>query len=140
MANLVESLVNPLPDPAFWRGRRVLLTGHTGFKGAWLSLWLDKLQADVIGYALKPPTNPNLFDACSIKDKITSITCDVRNKYALIKVFKKYKAHNEKAGIEIGDKVIIEECRPLSKDKRWRIVELVSRESDGEGKEESALS
>ena len=51
------------PDPAFWAGRRVLLTGHTGFKGAWLSLWLARLGARVTGFALSPETRPNLFDA-----------------------------------------------------------------------------
>jgi CDP-glucose 4,6-dehydratase len=45
----------------FWRGRRVLLTGHTGFKGAWMHLWLRRLGADVTGYALAPPTDPNLW-------------------------------------------------------------------------------
>ena len=46
-------------DRAFWKGRRVFLTGHTGFKGSWLSIWLDSLGADVTGYALDPPTQPN---------------------------------------------------------------------------------
>jgi CDP-glucose 4,6-dehydratase len=51
----------PLPDPAFWRGRRVLLTGHTGFKGAWAALWLERLGAEVTGVALEPETEPSLF-------------------------------------------------------------------------------
>ena len=55
----MEDLVNP--SPAFWRGRKVLLTGHTGFKGSWLALWLKRLGAEVTGYALPPPTEPNLF-------------------------------------------------------------------------------
>ena len=46
---------------SFWKCRRVFLTGHTGFKGSWLSLWLDALGADVTGYALDPPTQPSLF-------------------------------------------------------------------------------
>jgi len=49
------------PDPDFWRGKRVLLTGHTGFKGAWLALWLQRLGAQVTGVALPPATEPNLF-------------------------------------------------------------------------------
>ncbi len=50
-------------DPAFWRGRRVLLTGHTGFKGSWLLIWLQELGARVWGYALAPEADPNLFRA-----------------------------------------------------------------------------
>ena len=62
----LEAVVMPaeaarLPDPAFWRGRRVLLTGHTGFKGSWLALWLLRLGADVMGVSLEPPTSPSLF-------------------------------------------------------------------------------
>ncbi len=49
------------PDRAFWNGKRVFLTGHTGFKGGWLALWLRQLGAIVHGYALAPPTVPNLF-------------------------------------------------------------------------------
>ncbi|MCP9928011.1 CDP-glucose 4,6-dehydratase [Cyanobium sp. CH-040] len=53
-------------DPGFWQGRRVLLTGHTGFKGAWLTLWLLQLGAEVHGLALDPDTTPNLFDALGL--------------------------------------------------------------------------
>ena len=49
------------PDPAFWRHRRVLLTGHTGFKGSWLALWLLELGAQVRGFSLAPDTSPSLF-------------------------------------------------------------------------------
>jgi nucleoside-diphosphate-sugar epimerase len=51
----------PMVNRSFWKGRRVFLTGHTGFKGSWLSLWLDALGADVTGFALDPPTQPSLF-------------------------------------------------------------------------------
>ena len=51
---------------SFWKGRRVFLTGHTGFKGSWLSLWLDALGAEVTGYALDPPTQPNLFEQAGV--------------------------------------------------------------------------
>ncbi len=50
-----------LPDPAFWSGRRVLLTGHTGFKGSWLTRWLLSLVSEVTGLALAPKTTPSLF-------------------------------------------------------------------------------
>lgn len=53
-------------NPAFWRGKRVFLTGHTGFKGGWLALWLGKLGANVEGYALPPSTEPNFFDVAEI--------------------------------------------------------------------------
>lgn len=56
----------------FWRGRRVFLTGHTGFKGSWLSLWLSQLGAEVHGYALEPPTEPSLFDIAHVAGSLTS--------------------------------------------------------------------
>lgn len=59
---------------AFWRGRRVLVTGHTGFKGGWLSLWLRALGAEVHGYALNPPTQPSLFEVARIGGQIASDT------------------------------------------------------------------
>ena len=52
----------------FWSGKRVFLTGHTGFKGAWLSLWLKTLGAEVIGYSLEPPTEPNLFGEARVSE------------------------------------------------------------------------
>ncbi len=66
-------------DRAFWKGRRVLLTGHTGFKGSWLTLWLEKLGAAVTGYALEPPTQPSLFEQAEIAGAIRSICADVRD-------------------------------------------------------------
>ena len=63
----------------FWRGRRVLLTGHTGFKGSWLSLWLQAAGTDLHGLALAPPTRPNLFTAARIGDGMRSTLCDIRN-------------------------------------------------------------
>ncbi|MEO5363169.1 MAG: CDP-glucose 4,6-dehydratase [Magnetococcus sp. DMHC-8] len=66
-------------NPDFWRGRRVLLTGHTGFKGSWLSLWLHALGARVSGYALEPPTRPSLFHVCRLEQLVDSVVADVRD-------------------------------------------------------------
>ena len=63
----------------FWKGKRVFLTGHTGFKGAWLTIWLDSLGAKVTGYALKPPTRPSLFDLCGLDKRIKFNIADVRD-------------------------------------------------------------
>lgn len=70
---------NLVIDPVFWKDRRVFLTGHTGFKGGWLSLWLQALGAQVVGYALKPPTEPSLFDTARVADGMVSLDGDVRD-------------------------------------------------------------
>lgn len=64
-------------NSSFWSGKKVLITGHTGFKGSWLSLWLKKLGAEVSGYALAPPTTPSLFHLAGLADKIMSIEGDI---------------------------------------------------------------
>jgi CDP-glucose 4,6-dehydratase len=63
----------------FWHDKRVFLTGHTGFKGGWLSLWLQSLGAKVTGYALNPPTNPSFFEVAKVGKDMQSITSDVRD-------------------------------------------------------------
>ncbi|HEX8747030.1 MAG TPA: CDP-glucose 4,6-dehydratase [Pyrinomonadaceae bacterium] len=65
--------------PEFWRDKRVLVTGHTGFKGSWLSLWLAEMGARVAGYALEPPTTPSLFQLARISESVESINGDVRD-------------------------------------------------------------
>lgn len=65
-------------DPAFWAGRRVLVTGHTGVKGAWLSLWLQTLGAEVIGFAGPPPTAPSLYRLAHVEDGMESVQGDIR--------------------------------------------------------------
>lgn len=64
---------------AFWRGKRVLLTGHTGFKGSWLSLWLQSMGTEVTGYALAPPTNPSLFKLAEVAKGMISVLGDIRD-------------------------------------------------------------
>ena len=76
---------------AFWQGRKVLITGHTGFKGSWLSLWLQKFGADVIGYALPAPTDPNLFEVANVAEGMTSIIGDVRDGESLRAVVQEHK-------------------------------------------------
>ena len=70
-------------NAAFWQGKRVFLTGHTGFKGGWLSLWLQQQGADVTGYALEAPTTPSLFEVASVARGMVSIIGDVRDGEAL---------------------------------------------------------
>jgi len=70
-------------NPDFWRGKRVFLTGHTGFKGAWLSLWLKQIGASVRGYALPPPTDPSLFVRADVQTAIDSVSGDIRDQARL---------------------------------------------------------
>ena len=71
-----------------YKNRKVLITGHTGFKGSWLCLLLNKLGADVYGYALEPPTNPSLFVEANIGEVITSYIGDIRDYHLLLKTLK----------------------------------------------------
>ncbi|MCR4346783.1 MAG: CDP-glucose 4,6-dehydratase [Sulfuricaulis sp.] len=66
-------------SPAFWKNKKVFLTGHTGFKGSWLSLWLQKLGAELTGYSLPPPTNPSLYELAWAGKHMRSIEADVRD-------------------------------------------------------------
>jgi len=68
-----------LPGAHFWRGKRVFLTGHTGFKGGWLALWLRQLGAEVQGYSLEPPTEPNLFTLARVGEGLTHQIGDIRD-------------------------------------------------------------
>jgi CDP-glucose 4,6-dehydratase len=70
-------------DQGFWQGKRVFLTGHTGFKGSWLSLWLYSLGAEVKGYALNPPTSPSLFNEAKVGEVISSQIGDIRDQSTL---------------------------------------------------------
>ena len=75
----------------FWKGKRVLVTGHTGFKGSWLCLWLQSLGAEVVGYALNPPTDPSLFEVADVESGMQSIMGDVRDPVRLLSVFSGFR-------------------------------------------------
>ena len=70
-------------DPTFWAGKRVFMTGHTGFKGSWMSLWLQQMGAELTGFALAPPTSPALFEVAGVAAGMTSIIGDIRDRAAL---------------------------------------------------------
>lgn len=74
-----------------YAGKKVLITGHTGFKGSWLSIWLEALGAQIIGYALPPATQPSMFEALGIGKHVVSIIADVRDDQHLEQVMKEYK-------------------------------------------------
>ncbi|KQS03406.1 CDP-glucose 4,6-dehydratase [Sphingomonas sp. Leaf357] len=76
-------MVTASVDPDFWAGKRVFITGHTGFKGSWTSLWLQKMGAQVTGFALAPPTSPALFDVANVAAGMTSIIGDIRDRDVL---------------------------------------------------------
>jgi CDP-glucose 4,6-dehydratase len=75
----------------FWRQKRVLVTGHTGFKGSWLSLWLQNLGALTYGVSLDPPTTPSLFNEANVEEGMGNYICDIRNKEKLLNVFMEVK-------------------------------------------------
>lgn len=75
-----------VPSSEFWHGKRVLLTGHTGFKGSWLALWLRRLGASVSGVALPPNTSPSLFELARVASGMDSCFCDIRDAEALARI------------------------------------------------------
>ncbi len=74
-----------------FKEKKVLITGHTGFKGSWLAIWLKELGAEVIGYSLDPPSTPSNFEATRLKEIITHIHGDVRNLDCLMETFSTYQ-------------------------------------------------
>ena len=76
----------------FWQNKKVFLTGHTGFKGSWLSIWLQQLGAEVTGYSLEPPTNPSLFNLAKVADGMQDIRGDVRDLETLKKALRESQA------------------------------------------------
>lgn len=77
-------------DRTFWEGKRIFLTGHTGFKGSWLSMWLTLLGSNVRGYALDPPSSPSLFNEAKIDSIIDSCIGDIRDQDELCKAMRKF--------------------------------------------------
>jgi len=71
----------------FWRGKKVLITGHTGFKGSWLSLWLQSLGAEVVGVSLDVPTTPSLYEQANVSENMISLRQDIRDVVAIRKIF-----------------------------------------------------
>ena len=78
-------------DLSFYKGKKVLLTGHTGFKGSWMCELLLSLGAEVTGYAMNPPTTPSLFDLCHLQDRMHSVIGDVRDLQKMLAVFQEVK-------------------------------------------------
>jgi CDP-glucose 4,6-dehydratase len=86
-ASLLEGVVTM----KFWNGKKVLVTGHTGFKGGWLCLWLQKLGAEVIGFALEPSMESNLFKVAHVEKDIISIIGDIRDRDKIHNTITSYK-------------------------------------------------
>lgn len=79
------------PFGGFYEGKTVLVTGDSGFKGSWLSVWLTHLGARVVGYSLEPPTEPSNFEACRLGDRITHIHGDIRDYESLLRAFSEHR-------------------------------------------------
>ncbi len=75
----------------FWKGKKVFLTGHTGFKGSWLSLWLQSTGAELVGYSLAPPSEPSLFKVANVADEMLSLEGDVRDLDHLLKAVTQHR-------------------------------------------------
>ncbi|MCW3053159.1 MAG: rfbG [Chthonomonadales bacterium] len=81
-------------NPTFWRGKRVLITGHTGFKGSWLALWLQQCGAEVAGYALPPPpptASPSLFTTAGVPDGMHTVFGDIRDEARLTALMTEFR-------------------------------------------------
>ena len=79
------------PKPEFWKNKKVLLTGHSGFKGAWMSILLNSYNAEVCGISLEPITEPSLFNICNVSSKLENNFCDIRDLNRLSLIVKKFQ-------------------------------------------------
>lgn len=87
----MESVGRLMINLDFYKGKKVFITGHTGFKGTWLCEILTKAGAIITGYSINVPTNPSLFELSNMEEKIESITGDIRNLETLEKAFNEAK-------------------------------------------------
>ncbi len=71
----------------FWKGKKILVTGHTGFKGSWLSLWLQSLGAEVVGVSLDVPSTPSLYEQANVSENMISLREDIRDVVAIRKIY-----------------------------------------------------
>src|SRR3989344_2647791 len=105
MENMVDNTLDPKGKfGGVFEGKTVLVTGHTGFKGSWLSIWLNVLGAKVIGYSLDPPTLPSNFEITKLKDKITDVRGDVRD---YDKLFRTIQEHRPEIVFHLAAQAII---------------------------------
>lgn len=81
----------PLVNPRFWRDRTVLVTGHTGFEGAWLSLWLQAVGARVVGLARGAPSSPCLYELARVGHGVTEVAADIRDLAAVRAAFARHE-------------------------------------------------
>ncbi len=91
MVTSISAVMTAPVDPGFWRDRTVLVSGHTGFKGAWLTLWLQALGARVVGYADTVPTSPSLYELAGAGEGITDVRADIRDHEALLHAFAEHE-------------------------------------------------
>ena len=111
---VIERPNSSCPSRDFWQGKRVLLTGHTGFKGSWLSVWLQSLGAELQGFALAPPSEPNLFDLARVSSGMKSFIGDIRDADAVMKVVASFRP----------DIVIHMAAQPLV--RPWKLLALIA--------------
>jgi len=75
----------------FWKNKKILLTGNTGFKGSWLSLWLKKLNTQVIGFSKSIPTQPSMFESANVNNVMTTVFADIRDQEKLSQTIEKFR-------------------------------------------------